>query len=102
MPGEDEEAATDSRQKLYEKKMQQLQMEMQKKELLRRMLSDGAYERMMNVRIANPELYEKVVNSLAYVAQSGKQMAKVTDEQLRELLSKMTEKRETSIEFRHK
>jgi DNA-binding TFAR19-related protein (PDSD5 family) len=56
----------------------------------------------MNVRIANPELYEKVVNSLAYVAQSGKQMAKVTDEQLRELLSKMTEKRETSIEFRHK
>ncbi|MEM2137895.1 MAG: DNA-binding protein [Candidatus Anstonellaceae archaeon] len=102
MQGEDEAEAQDSRQKLYEKRMQQLQMEMQKKELLRRMLSEGAYERMMNVRIANPELYEKVISSLAYVAQSGKPMPKITDEQLRELLAKMTEKRETSIEFRHK
>jgi len=102
MPGEEEAEATDSRQKLYEKRMQQLQMDMQKKELLRRMLSEGAYERMMNVRIASPELYEKVVSSLAYVAQSGKSMAKITDEQLRELLAKMAEKRETSIEFRHK
>lgn len=101
MPGE-EESEQGSRQKLYEKKMQQMQLEMQKKELLRRMLSDEAYERMGNVRIASPELYEKVVSSLAYIAQSGKAMARITDGQLVSLLAKMTEKRETSIEFRHK
>lgn len=102
MPGEEEAGEDDPRQKLYEKRMQQLQMEMQKKELLRKMLSDEAYERMMNVRISKPELYDKVVSSLAYVAQSGKAMARITDEQLYSLLAKMTEKRETSIEFKHK
>jgi programmed cell death protein 5 len=100
MPGEEEEQ--DPRQKLYEKRMQQMQAEMQKKELLRRMLTDSAYERMMNVRLSKPELYDKVVSSLAYVAQSGKQMEKLTDEQLYSLLAKMTERKETSIEFRRK
>ena len=104
MAPEDEggEEAQDPRQRLYQQRMQQLQMEMKKKELLRRMLSDPAYERMMNVRLSNPELYEKVVQSLAYVAQSAKRMDKISDGQLYSLLGKMTEKRETSIEFRRK
>jgi programmed cell death protein 5 len=87
---------------LYQKKLQALQMELQKKELLRGMLSPEAYERMANVRMSSPELYDKVVNSLAYLAQSGKKMAKITDEQLYALLEKMTERRETTIEFRSK
>lgn len=98
----DEEQPQEDARKLYEKRMSQLQMEMKKKELLRRLLSDSAYERMMNVRISSPDLYERVVQSLAYVAQSGRAMEKVSDEQLYSLLAKMTEKRETSIEFRHK
>lgn len=102
MGSEDAGADEDSRSKLYEKKMQQMQMEMQKKELLRRMLTDSAYECMTNVRISNPELYDKVVSSLAYVAQQGRQMEKLTDEQLYSLLAKMTAKKETSIEFRRK
>ena len=79
-----------------------MQAEAQKKELLRRMLSDTAYARMMNVRLSSPELYEKVVASLAYVAQSGRPMGRVEDEQLYALLQKMTQKRETSIEFKSK
>ena len=75
---------------------------MQKKELLRNMLSPEAYERMSNVRMSSPELYDKVVSSLAYLAQSGKKMGKISDEQLYSLLAKMTERRETSIEFRSK
>jgi programmed cell death protein 5 len=89
-------------QKLYEKRMRALQLEMQKKELLREMLSPEAYERMSNVRLSSPELYENVVSSLAYLAQSGKKMEKISDEQLYALLAKMTERRETSIEFRSK
>lgn len=88
---------------LYQKRLQAMQLEMQKRELLKRMLSDTAYERMMNVRLSSPELYEKVVNSLAYLAQSGKQLGeKISDEQIYALLRKMTEKRETSIEFKKK
>lgn len=99
---EDEESQQEIRA-AYQKRLQQAQAEMQKKELLRRMLSDSAYERMMNVRMASPELYEKVVSSLAYVVQSGKKMSgKISDEQLYALLAKMTERRETSIEFRSK
>jgi len=89
-------------QQLYQKRLQALQLEMQKKELLRGMLSPEAYERMANVRMSSPELYDKVIRSLAYLAQSGKKIAKISDKQLYELLAKMTERRETSIEFRPK
>ncbi len=98
-PGEEENEGQNS---LREQKMRQLQLDMQKKELLKKMLTDAAYERMMNVRISNSELYEKVISSLAYVAQSGKRMERISDEQLYSLLVKMTEKRETTIEFRQK
>jgi len=102
MPQE-EETEEGELQKAYQSRLRELQIEMKKKELLRRMLSDSAYERMMNVRLSAPELYEKVVQSLAYVAQSGGQMqGKISDEQLYSLLAKMSEKRETSIEFRRK
>ena len=103
VPDEEEGVGgSEAGQSPYEKRLQQLQMEMKKKELLRRMLSDSAYERMTNVRISSPDLYEKVVQSLAYVAQSGRQMERLSDEQLYSLLAKMTEKKGTSIEFRRK
>ena len=90
-------------QQLYQKRLQALQLEMQKREILRRMLSDRAYERMTNVRLSAPELYDKVINSLLYVEQSGRQMeGKISDEQLVALLQKMTHKRETTIKFRSK
>jgi len=97
----EEEGANDA-QKYYAKRMQQMQAEAQKRSLLQRMLSPEAYSRMSNVRLSNPELYDQVVNSLAYVAQSGKQGGKITDEQLYSLLVKLTQKPETSIEFRSK
>lgn len=96
------EEGQDESRRLYEQKMRQLQADAQRKELLKKMLDDRGYDRMMNVRLANPELYEKVVQSLAYVAQSGKQSAKISEEQLYRLLQKMTQERKTSIEFRRK
>ena len=99
---EDGENEQQQSQQLYQKRLQALQLEMQKKELLRNMLSPEAYERMSNVRMSSPELYDKVVSSLAYLAQSGKKLGKISDEQIYALLAKMTERRETSIEFRSK
>ena len=101
MPDEQENEQQASQQ-LYQKKLQALRLEMQKKELLRNMLSPEAYERMANVRISSPELYDKVVSSLAYLAQSGKKISRISDEQLYSLLAKMTERRETTIEFKSK
>ncbi|MCX8197288.1 MAG: hypothetical protein N3G80_03170 [Candidatus Micrarchaeota archaeon] len=89
-------------QAAYQKRLQAIQADLQKKEFLRRMLSDKAYERMMNVRLSNPELYEKVVASLAYVAQAGGSMGKISEEQILALLSRMAQRRETKIEFKHK
>ena len=97
-----EEGENEQSQQLYQKRLQALQLEMQKKELLRNMLSPEAYERMSTVRMSSPELYDKVVSSLAYLAQSGKKIGKISDEQLYALLGKMTERRETSIQFRSK
>lgn len=94
---EDEES-----KKLYEQRLRQLQVEMQKKELLKRMLDEQAYERMMNVRLANPQLYEKVVQTLAYVAQSGGKPITISDAQLYQMLQKMTQEKETKIEFKRK
>lgn len=100
MESENEEQSS---QDLYAKRLQALQMDMKKRELLRNMLSPSAYERMMNVRLSSPELYERVVGSLAYLAQSGKTgTGKISDGQLYELLSKLTHRRETSIEFKSK
>ena len=85
-----------------QKRLQQLQADQQKRELLRKMMDPGAYERMTNVRMANPDLYENVVSSLAQIAQSGRRMERITEEQLVGLLTKMTARPETKIEFKKK
>ena len=102
MQNEEGEQQQEQLRAAYQRRLQQMQAEAQKKELLRRLLSDSAYERMMNVRLSSPELYDRVVSSLAYVAQSGKPMGQIGDEQLYSLLQKLTQKRETSIEFKSK
>lgn len=98
---EEEENEEEQLQKVYQQKLQQLQIEEQKKALLRRILTPEAYERMMNVRISNPAVYNQVVNSLAYFVQSG-QYTKITDQQLYKLLAKFSQKRESKIEFKEK
>ncbi len=87
----------------YAKMQQEAALEEQKKVILRNFLAPDAYERVMNVKIANRQLYDQLVNSIAYLVQSGRMAgSKVTDEQIVRLLEKMTARRETSIEFRHK
>lgn len=87
----------------YAKMQQAAALEEQKKAVLRKFLDAAAYERVMNVKLANPELYDQLVNSIAYLIQSGRMgNAKISEEQVVRLLERMTAKRETSIEFRHK
>lgn len=76
---------------------QQLEAERQLNAVLRQLLSPQARQRLKNVRLVNPELYYKVVQSLVVAAQAGKISAPVDDDLVKKLLVKLSEKRETRI-----
>jgi programmed cell death protein 5 len=78
------------------------QLEQQKKEILRRFLDGAAYDRIMNVRVSNPELYEQLVGMVVSLVQSNRIQGKLTEAQLRSLIERLTFKRETTISFKHK
>jgi len=75
------------------KRMMELQqaqeMEAQIKSLLQNALDQKAYERAMNVRLANPELYSQLVQLIAYLYRQGQIRGKVSEEQLVQLLNKL-------------
>lgn len=103
MASEPEENQQDKDQKkLYAKRMRDLQIEHQKKELVRRYMTPAAYERLMNVRMSNYELYSQLVNFIVSLAQSGKATTRISEEQLKTILTKLTTRPEPTIEFRHK
>lgn len=79
-----------------------LQIEQQKKELLRKLMEPAAYERLMNIRISNPELYQQLVDLIISLAQSQRLSGKLTETQLLSILQKVTARPETKIEFKHK
>ena len=68
-----------------------------KKDILIALLDKQAYSRLGNVRLANPELAEKVEAYLILLYQQGKLRSKVTDAQLKNLLSQAVEKRDFRI-----
>lgn len=81
-------------EELRQKKLQEMQqaqaMDMQKKHLLKNLVEPKAYERLMNVRLANPELYDQLISLLAYLFKSGQVKGKVSEAQVLQLLSKLT------------
>jgi len=88
--------------KSLEKAYRQLQQEQQIKELMHQLLDSNAYERLMNIRISNKQLYMQLANIILSLAQSQQIEGKVTDKQLVALLNKLTAKKESRIEFKRK
>jgi len=95
---EDEDAKI---RKTMEKRLKALELEKQKRELVRRYMDPAAYERLMNVRVANYQLYSQILDLIISSAQSGR-LGRITDEQLKSILMKLTSRPEPKIEFRHK
>ncbi len=64
---------SDELEQIRKKKLEQLQKsqdaEEQIKSTLRKVLDDEAYERMMNVKVANPELYANAVQGCVAIFQ---------------------------------
>ncbi len=100
--GENEaEGQKELRERLM-KYQQARELEMQKKFALKYIVDAQAYERLMNVRIANPALYDQLVTMLVYLYQNKQVKGKVTDEQLKTILARITARKEPEIIFKKK
>ena len=78
------------------------QVEEQLKSVLKNLVDVKAYERLMNVRLSNPHLFEQVSSLLVYLSRNKQLNGKLSDEKLKQLLVKLTERKETTIEFKRK
>jgi programmed cell death protein 5 len=97
-----EEELEGLRQKKAQQRLQAMQMEEQSRQLFQKLLTPEAYERMCNVKVSNSELYMSVAATLAYLYKAGQIKEKISDEKLLMLLGKVTDRKETKIEFKRK
>lgn len=89
-----------SRQQSEHTEQQQAQhaVSEQKDAMVSQILSAPAKARLTNIKLADPAKAEKIQDLLLYLAQSGQVKSKVTDEQLKVILAKITaNKREPTI-----
>lgn len=96
----------DGEEKEYKKELlnryKAIQQEQQIRSYLHQIVDPSAYERLMNIRASNKELYMQIAQVLINIVQSNKSMQKITEKQLVDLINRMTQRRETKIEFKHK
>lgn len=93
----------DSRKKQLEELQKKYAEDANKRALMRQILEDGAFSRVSNIRLANPGLYDQLVDLLLRLAQSGQLKGKITESQLVALLSRLQDNRkESQITFKRK
>ncbi|VVB77030.1 DNA-binding protein [uncultured archaeon] len=101
MVNEESEEQARMKKAVY-KKLKEMQIEQQKKAIAQRLMTPEAYERLMNVRVANRELFTQLLEVIIAMAQQNRTVGKITEEQLRDILSRLTYRPESKIEFKHK
>lgn len=81
-------------QQLEKERQAQMQQELeaQKQAVLRQILTPEARERLARIKIVKPELAEAVELQLIQLAQSGRLGSMITDEQLKTILKRLTDK----------
>ena len=72
-----------------EKAEAQRRLEAQKQILMRRILTSKARQRLANLRMVKPEFASQLEMQLIQMAQQGRINIPITDDQLKELLSKL-------------
>ncbi len=97
-----EELQRGASQEQYEERKKASDTERAKRQmLLRQILSPEARDRLSNVRLVRPDLAEDVENQLIQLAQMGRLNRIVKDEDVKDILEKLTSaKKETKIERR--
>lgn len=85
-------------QAAYQQEQAKAEMEAQKQDILRQILTPEARERLTTLKMSRPALGEQLEMQLISLAQSGRLPAKIDDEKLKTLLMRMQpKKRKTSI-----
>src|SRR6266568_4083080 len=96
---DDDELDAIRRRKLQE--LQQEQVQAQRQQVLRQILTPEARERLGRIELAYPELKESIENQLIALAQSGRVQRMIDDVTLRQILERVIpRKREIKIERR--
>ncbi|MFH1106812.1 MAG: DNA-binding protein [Candidatus Micrarchaeota archaeon] len=96
---QDEQAAL---QEAYRRKAEEMQKEAQLRQMLRKAMEPAAYERLQNIRLSNPELYEQLVRLVMYLVQQG-QAKKVSEDLLKQLVARiLSQRKESKISFARK
>ncbi len=68
-----------------------------RKAILSRILTKDAYERFARVRAVKPELAAQLEAYMVQLFQTGQIKAEISDEQLKQILGKVTQKKEFKI-----
>lgn len=77
------------------------ELEAQKKQAMLQILTPEARSRLANLRLTKPEFVDQIELQLIQLAQMGRVQSKITDEQLKELLRKLSgQKREINITWK--
>ncbi len=76
---------------------QMKQIEDMKKSILTRILTKEAYERLARVRSVNPTLANQADLYLLQIYQAGKITGSINDDQMKEVLNALSEKKEFNI-----
>lgn len=72
---------------------QKQQLDLQKRSVLMEVLTPEARSRLANVKLARPEYAIQIENLIIQLAQTGQIKQKITDEQLKQILRKISAKR---------
>jgi programmed cell death protein 5 len=94
--------------KVKQEKMEKLKNQLKKQQaerkaqaqldsLLKQVLSEKAKARLGNVKLVNQELYLKAAQTILYLYRAGQIQGKLNEKQLKELLKKLSSKREPTI-----
>ncbi len=74
-----------------EEELMKMEMEMQKKKILKQILTEEARSRLSRVKLVKPELAQQVELQLIQLAQTGRLQIPVSDAQLKLLLDRLHE-----------
>jgi len=86
-------------EKLVEEE-ERLRREAEKQAAMRLILTPEARERLANLRLVKPELVERLEEQLIQLANSGKIPTPITDDVLKEILSRLTSMSKRDIKIR--
>eukprot|EP00658_Telonema_sp_P-2_P081852 TRINITY_DN849_c0_g1_i2.p1 TRINITY_DN849_c0_g1~~TRINITY_DN849_c0_g1_i2.p1 ORF type:complete len:104 (-),score=46.42 TRINITY_DN849_c0_g1_i2:276-587(-) len=76
-----------TQEQVQEQREKQAEMEEQKKEMLKKICTAEALDRIGRIQVVKPEKAMEIENTLLHMAMSGKLEAQITDEALKKMLA---------------